>query len=86
MLHIWQSILLAASPTNLGGILSEPVVFFQLKILLYVYVIFSNKVMFPNKKKMNKCHCWNHQTSAFTNYRTLVIFLFRQKRNLITWC
>ena len=34
MLHIWQSIMLAASFTSLGGTLSESVAFFSLKILL----------------------------------------------------
>ena len=33
---------------------------------------------------MNKCRCYNLQKSAFTNYRTTGVFLFRQKRNLIT--
>ena len=41
------------------------------------------EVMFTNKK-MNKCRCWNLQTSAFTNYHKFLIFA-KKKRNLTTY-
>ena len=51
MLHVWQSIMLAASLTNLGGILSGPIAFFEFKD----FILFMSLVLAFGKSKFAKC-------------------------------
>ena len=48
MFHIWQSIMVAASFPNLGGILSGPVAFLEIKDFIILFV--SLGLPFPKSK------------------------------------